>query len=172
VSTNKLKNLTAMKKITSILVMALLFIGYSVSAQTTTTAPTSTTTTTVKPKNNKAPVIKFEKLEHDYGTIQQDANGDCEFKFKNVGKEPLVLSNVISSCGCTIPSWPKEPILPGKSASIKIHYDSHRVGTISKTITVLSNATEERVILTIKGNILAKPVEAVPEKPKSPVSNQ
>ena len=163
-----------MKKITSILVMALLFIGYSVNAQTTTTPTTTPTSTTpaVKPKSNKAPIIKFEKLEHDYGTIQQDASGDCEFKFKNVGKEPLVLSNVISSCGCTIPSWPKEPILPGKSASIKIHYDSHRVGTISKTITVLSNATEERVILTIKGNILAKPVEAVPEKQKSPVSNQ
>lgn len=155
-----------MKKITSVLMLSLLFIAFSTSAQQQTEPKKEPV------KSTKAPVIKFEKLVHDYGTIQQNANGDCEFKFKNTGKEPLVLSNVITSCGCTTPSWPKEPIMPGKSAVIKIHYDTNRIGTISKTITVVSNATEERVILTIKGNILAKPAETLPEKTKSPVSNQ
>jgi hypothetical protein len=164
-----------MKTITSIAVFAMLSMAVTVNAQQKTTpavTPAATTATPQAQKSNKAPIIKFEKLVHDYGTINQGDNGECEFKFKNTGKEPLVLSNVISSCGCTVPSWPKEPIMPGKSSTIKIKYDSNRVGTISKTITVLSNATEDRVTLSIKGNILAKPVEAVPEKPKSPVTNQ
>ncbi len=155
-----------MKKIASILMVSLFFIAISASAQQQTTPKKEPT------KNPKAPIIKFEKLVHDYGTIQQNANGDCEFKFKNTGKEPLVLSNVITSCGCTTPSWPKEPIMPGKTGVIKIHYDTNRIGTISKTITVLSNGTEDRVTLTIKGNVLAKPAETLPEKTKSPVSNQ
>jgi hypothetical protein len=165
-----------MKKITSIIMLALIFIAVSTNAQVQPTTPTTPATPAtpaaiVKP-NPKAPVIKFENLIHDYGTIQYDADGNCEFKFKNTGKEPLVLSNVTASCGCTTPSWPKEPILPGKSSSIKVHYDTKRVGTISKTITVMSNATEDRVVLQIKGNILAKPVETIPEKAKSPVTNQ
>lgn len=160
-----------MKKITSIVMLSLIFIAVSGNIQAQKATPATSTPTASKP-NPKAPVIKFEKLVHDYGTIQQDANGECEFKFKNTGKEPLILSNVVSSCGCTVPSWPKEPILPGKSASIKVKYDTKRIGTISKTITVMSNATEDRVILSIKGNILAKPAETLPEKAKSPVTNQ
>jgi len=121
--------------------------------------------------NPKAPQIKFDKLTYDYGTLKQGANGDCEFKFKNIGKEPLILSNVVASCGCTTPSWPKEPIMPGKSSVIKVHYDTQRLGTISKTITVMSNASNDNVKLSIAGNILAKPTETLPEKPKSTVSN-
>lgn len=164
-----------MKKITSIVMLSLMFIAISGNTQAqkaTSAAPAPAATTTAPKPNPKAPVIKFEKLVHDYGTIQYDADGNCEFKFKNTGKEPLILSNVVSSCGCTVPSWPKEPILPGKSSSIKVHYDTKRVGTISKTITVMSNATEDRIILSIKGNILAKPAETLPEKAKSPVTNQ
>lgn len=114
--------------------------------------------------NPNAPIITFDKLEHDYGTIEQNANGDCEFKFTNNGKEPLILSNVRSSCGCTIPTWPRQPILPGQSDAIKVHYDTKRVGIISKTITVFSNAKEAQVTLKIKGNILAGPAEKMPEK--------
>jgi hypothetical protein len=112
--------------------------------------------------------IQFETTVHDYGTMQQDANGDCEFKFKNTGTEPLVLSNVVASCGCTTPSWPKEPLMPGKSSVIKVHYDTKRIGIISKQITVMSNAKTDRVILNIKGNVLAKETEKVPEKTQSP----
>lgn len=114
--------------------------------------------------------IQFEKTTHDYGTIMQDADGNCEFKFKNIGNEPLVLSNVASSCGCTVPSWPKEPILPGKSSAIKIHYDTKRVGNISKQITVMSNAKSDRILLNIKGNVLQKEAEKTPEKVQSPTT--
>lgn len=101
-------------------------------------------------------VITFEKTIHDYGTILQGGDGQCEFAFTNTGTNPLVLSNVRSSCGCTVAEWSKEPILPGKSSSIKVRYDTNRVGTIAKSITVTSNAKNSTVKLTIKGNVVAK----------------
>lgn len=110
-------------------------------------------------------VIKFNKLVHDYGTIYQNADGNSEFSFTNKGDQPLVLSSVRSSCGCTVPQWPKEPILPGQSGSIRVTYDTKRIGTISKQVTVLSNATESQVTLNIKGNVLQKPEEVFPLKP-------
>ena len=100
--------------------------------------------------------IVFAKTIHDYGTIVQGADGNCEFKFTNKSKEPLVLSNVTSSCGCTVPVWPREPIAPGKSGSIKVKYDTNRVGLINKSITVNSNAANNPVMLQIKGNVTPK----------------
>ncbi len=114
--------------------------------------------------NKKGAIIKFESNVHDYGSIFQGADGNCEFKFTNQGDEPLVLSSVRSSCGCTVPSYPKDPILPGQSNVIKVTYDTKRLGTISKQITVVSNATEATVLLSIKGNVLQKPNEVLPEK--------
>jgi len=104
--------------------------------------------------NPNAPVITFEKTTHDYGTLTKGGDGTCEFKFKNTGVEPLILSNVTSSCGCTVPEWPREPIMKGKSASIKVKYDSNRIGAINKTITVMSNAKEASVQLRIIGNVV------------------
>jgi hypothetical protein len=115
-------------------------------------------------QQSKGPVIKFNVVVHDYGTIYQGADGNCNFSFKNEGDEPLILSNVRSSCGCTVPSWPKDPILPGQTSSIKVTYDTKRLGTISKQITVSSNATEPSLVLNIKGNVIAKPNEILPEK--------
>ncbi len=103
--------------------------------------------------------IKMDKMTHDYGTIPQGANGDCEFKFVNNGKEPLVITNCQGSCGCTVPVCPKEPILPGKSGVIKVKYDTNRPGGIYKTVTVNSNAKSGNIVLTIKGTVDPKPVE-------------
>lgn len=103
--------------------------------------------------------IKFDKTVHDYGTIKQGADGGCEFKFTNTGKEPLIISNCQGSCGCTVPSCPKEPILPGKVGIIKVHYDTKRVGPISKTVTVQSNAMSGTQTIQIKGTVEAAPVE-------------
>jgi hypothetical protein len=93
--------------------------------------------------------IKMDKLTHDYGNIQQGANGECEFKFTNNGKEPLVITNCQGSCGCTVPQCPKEPILPGKSGVIKVKYDTNRPVGIYKTVTVNTNAKSGNVVLTI-----------------------
>lgn len=104
--------------------------------------------------------IEFEKLEHDYGTIDQGANGTTEFRFTNTGTEPLIISNAKGSCGCTVPEWPKEPIAPGASAAIKVKYDTKRVGPISKTVTITSNAVDNATaLLKIKGTVNAVATE-------------
>lgn len=101
--------------------------------------------------------ILFEKLEHNYGTIQKGSEGNCEFTFVNNGNEPLILSNVRASCGCTTPNWTKEPIMPGKTGTIKVHYNTNNIGGFSKTITVTSNAVDlPRVVLKIKGNVVTE----------------
>lgn len=100
--------------------------------------------------------IKFESEVVDYGTLSQDGDGNREFKFTNIGKEPLILQSVNSSCGCLVASWPKEPIAPGKSGVIKAHYDTKRVGKFEKTLTVQSNDVERpAIVLKIKGEVLA-----------------
>jgi len=102
-----------------------------------------------------APVIEFTELTHDYGTIKQQADGSCEFVFKNNGKTPLILSNVQSSCGCTVPQWTREPIKKGESGTIKVKYNTNNVGPFMKSITVYSNATNNPIRLTIKGTVEA-----------------
>ncbi len=100
--------------------------------------------------------LTVDKEVHDYGTIQQGANGECFFVVTNTGTEPLVISECRGSCSCTVPDWPKEPIAPGKSATIKVKYDTNRVGPINKTVRVTSNATNSPLTtLTIKGNVVA-----------------
>jgi hypothetical protein len=103
--------------------------------------------------------IVFDKETHDYGTIEQGANGIYEFKFTNSGKEPLIISNCKGSCGCTVPSWPKEPIKPGGSGVIKVSYDTKRIGAFNKTVTITSNAKSNNKTITIKGVVNAKPEE-------------
>lgn len=98
--------------------------------------------------------IKFEHMEHDYGTIKNGANGIYEFKFTNTGKEPLLITEARGSCGCTVPEWPKEPIKPGASSAIKVSYDTKRTGAFTKTVTVTTNTKTPSTVLTIKGIVL------------------
>lgn len=107
--------------------------------------------------------IEFEKDVHDYGTIKNGADGTCTFDFKNTGNQPLIISNAKGSCGCTVPSWPKEPINPGQTATITVKYDTKRTGAINKSVTITSNAVNEPTkVLRIKGNVLPKPEGAAP----------
>jgi len=116
-------------------------------------------------KTQNGPEIEFEKVVHDYGNVPYNGNGECEFRFTNTGNEPLLVQKPKSSCGCTIPSWPKEPILPGESDVIKVTYRTNRVGAINKTVTVTSNAVKNAtVVLRIKGTVLDQPKEVVPAK--------
>jgi hypothetical protein len=116
--------------------------------------------------NTNAAQISFTQETIDYGNIKKDANGEREFVFKNTGKEPLIITNCVGSCGCTVPVWPKTPIAPGEKASIKVKYDTRRVGRFQKTVTVTSNAGTPTKVLTIKGN-----VEDVPATATTPVNN-
>jgi hypothetical protein len=121
---------------------------------------------TSTPANDDAnmPEITFEKMTHDYGTIYVGDDGNCEFRFTNTGKQPLILTTVRASCGCTVPSYPRDPIMPGQSASVKVRYDTNRQGAILKQVTVVSNAKNSSVVLTIKGNVIPKPAEELPMK--------
>ena len=108
--------------------------------------------------------ISFTELEHNYGTIMKGGNGECEFTFKNEGNEPLILSNVKASCGCTTPSYTQKPVMPGQTGTIKVKYNTNNVGGFSKTVTVTSNAVDNpRVVLRIKGNVKQDAAPAAPE---------
>ena len=117
--------------------------------------------------------IAFEKETHDYGVMQQHGNGECVFVFKNTGTEPLIISNAKGSCGCTVPSWPREPIAPGAKGELKVKYDTKRIGLINKSVTIQSNAvTTPTKIIRIKGEIIAPDATATPVKPAAgPVSS-
>lgn len=114
-------------------------------------------TATVVPENPNAPEIIFEKEVLDYGTIKFDSEGTREFKFTNTGKEPLIIYSATGSCGCTVPTAPKEPIKPGESAVIKVRYDTKRGGSFEKTVTVSSNAKTPSKTLKIKGVVEPAP---------------
>ena len=118
-------------------------------------------TTTPNPVNPNAPKFKFESEVIDYGVIEHNADGNREFKFTNVGKEPLIISNAAGSCGCTTPVWPKEPIKPGGTGVIKVHYATDRVGNFEKTVTLTSNADQPSKVLKIKGEVKPDPTPAV-----------
>jgi hypothetical protein len=107
--------------------------------------------------------IDFKKEVHDYGTIEQGADGTCEFEFKNTGTQPLIIQSAKGSCGCTVPSYPQAPIAPGQSATIKVKYDTNRVGPINKSVTITSNASNEPTkIVRIKDNVNAGPQGGAP----------
>ncbi|MRI00459.1 DUF1573 domain-containing protein [Kriegella sp. EG-1] len=99
--------------------------------------------------------IDFKTETVDYGEIAKGADGVRIFEFTNTGNAPLIISKVSSSCGCTIPKKPEDPILPGKTGEIQVKYDTNRVGPIRKAITVISNADTPTKVLKIKGEIKA-----------------
>ena len=107
-------------------------------------------------KSTEIGVFHFEQEVIDYGTINQNDNGVRTFKFTNRGRSPIVISNVKTTCGCTVPTYPKQAILPGESGTIDIKYATNRLGTFSKSITVISNADEGQKKLRIKGNVITK----------------
>ena len=105
------------------------------------------------------PVMTFEKTEIDYGTIAQGSDPLRKFKFKNTGTEPLVIKNARGSCGCTVPTYKKEPITAKESGDIEVRYDTQRVGPFTKTVTIETNEGEQPRVLTIKGVVTEKKVE-------------
>ena len=113
------------------------------------TSPKSATET-----SNKQAVIKFDKEEHDFGNLLQGEVVTYSFHFTNTGNMPLIISEVGSSCGCTVGDYPREPIAPGKKGDIKVTYDSKgHHGFQSRTLTVLSNTNPAKTVLRIKGTV-------------------
>jgi hypothetical protein len=96
------------------------------------------------------PKITYEVDYVDYGEVEFGGNGERVWKFKNTGKEPLIITNAKGSCGCTVPTYPKEAIMPGQTKEITIKYDTKRPGPIAKTVTITTNEPEGSNTHTIK----------------------
>ena len=118
----------------------------------------TTETTPVTPAaNGKLAKIEFNKVEHDFGTINAGDKVETEFMVKNIGDADLIIIDAVGSCGCTVPNPPKEPIKPGASAPIKVTFDSTgKSGQQSKTVTLTTNTANGKENFTIKANILPK----------------
>ncbi len=119
--------------------------------------------------NENAPVLTFEQDVIDYGTIDRNANGTRVFVFTNTGEEPLIISNLQGSCGCTTPdrSIVNRPFAPGETGELKVRYDTNRLGRFQKTVTVTSNAQRPTMRLTIKGNVRQPQTTPVNENSES-----
>ena len=103
--------------------------------------------------------IDFVSKVVDYGIIEHNADGARKFVFTNNGTEDLLIKNAKGSCGCTVPTWPREAIAPGTTAEIGVKYATNRVGKFTKTITLTTNASKKPVILTVKGEVNPAPKE-------------
>lgn len=117
--------------------------------------------------NDNQASFKFEKDEIDFGTIEQGESTTHEFKFTNTGSEPLIISKAEGSCGCTVPIFPKEPIMKNQTATIKVTFNSTgKSGIQDKTVTITSNAKQNPMIIHIKGTVLKQAEQPSTDKPK------
>jgi hypothetical protein len=135
-----------MKKLVTFVFAIALFTGTSINAQE-------------KKAALKGAMIEFNQEVIDYGDVEYASNGEREFIIKNTGDAPLVITRTKGSCGCTVPTKPSEPILPGKTGIMKVKYDTKRANqAFSKTVTVTSNAVNfPSKTVKIKGKVLANP---------------
>jgi len=140
------QNSKKMKKLILLLILPVMVAVYA-NAQTSQAAPV----------NPNAPVAKWDKMVNDFGDITFNVPKTAEFTLTNAGKEPLIISSAKASCGCTNLKYASEPILPGKSAVVSATYNAASQGVFTKTVTVITNADPNPVVLQIKGNVLPKP---------------
>ena len=150
-----------MKKIL-LLAMLVVFGATTMNAQTKSKSKKAAKTAKVAIPKVEGAGMLFESETIDYGTIAHKANGEREFVFVNNGNKPLIITGASGSCGCTVPTYPKEPIMPGAKGVSGVKYDTNRGGQpFNKTVTVKSNAVQgDSKILTIKGTVI--PAETTP----------
>lgn len=143
-----------MKKIIALALLVTLGVTTS-NAQETTKKLKATNTKLATAKVNGAGMV-FVTETIDYGTVAYNSDGRREFVFTNNGNKPLIITNAQGSCGCTVPTYPKEPIAPGAKGVIGVKYDTSRAGqAFTKTVTLTTNAVVPSKTLTIKGNVSA-----------------
>lgn len=129
-----------------------LFIFSGIAASAQSSAP---------PAATPSEVLKLKDSTYDFGKIQQGRPVTTVFEIMNVSSEPLVLENVVASCGCTTPAWNREAIKPGGTSSIKVGYNAAAEGVFSKTITVQYGGSKTKTII-ITGNVYKAPATSVP----------
>jgi len=135
-----------MKKVL-LLALSLTAAGFTAQAQTTPAKPAAAAKTA-------GPAIIFEESKYDFGSVAQGGMVDHTFKFKNTGTQPLIISNIGVSCGCTTPEYTKAPVMPGKTGSIAAHFNSAgKMGMQNKVLTIESNATAGPTTVSLVGEV-------------------
>lgn len=147
-----------MKKLFSLLAILSLVTTFTF-AQENSTEPTPIGEVIEIQEAASGAIMNFEATEVNYGVIDQGSDPLRKFHFTNTGTEPLVIKNAKGSCGCTVPKYPKEPILPGETSVIEVRYDTKRIGKFTKRVTLTTNEGSEKRVLTIKGEVKKPPVE-------------
>ncbi len=139
-------------------ILAILFVAVWSVAGYAQTQPSTPGATPAK----GGPKLVWENPTVDYGEVKKGSDKVRKAVFYNRGTEPLIIKSARGSCGCTVPTWPKEPIMPGERGEIEISYDTHRVGPINKTVSVQTNEGDEEQKIYIKGNVLAEEDQTLP----------
>jgi len=138
----------------NLLLLVVVFVLGLCQANAQTVAPVATETKVVA--NLNAPKAKFDKTVSDFGEIEQGTPKEAQFVLSNEGKEPLIISSAKAGCGCTNLKFSQDPILPGKSSVIAATYNAAAMGDFTKSITVITNADPNPVLLMIKGKVVEK----------------
>jgi len=139
-----------MKKLFSLLTLLSFAVTFTFAQVQPATAPATAPA--------DGPVMELASETVDFGTIEQDSDPYRSVTFKNTGTEPLIIKNAKGSCGCTVPTYPKEPILPGEEKEIKIRYATNRLGKINKTVTLFTNEGKDvKRMLKVVGQVKKKP---------------
>lgn len=127
----------------------------SVSGGATSLSQAAQSSGTVQPAESSGPVtsIKFDNSTHDFGTLATGEKAQYKYEFTNTGKEPLIISNVKASCGCTAPSYSREPIAPGKRGFIDVEYSATGSGDVSKSVTITANTEPANTIIYLKAHV-------------------
>ena len=107
-------------------------------------------------KAEEPKALEWKKETHDFGNVTEGTKAKYTFTFVNKGTEPAVITSATASCGCTVPSWPKTPVVPGDSGIIQVKYSAAASGAIDKLVSVFSNATETPMSLSLKGIVVKK----------------
>lgn len=161
------KQIFIMKRITTLfsLVFAMALVGVSCKdkASNKIVADNVENATSRDEAQKLVPVMTFEKAEHDFGTIEQGTPQETIFKFTNTGNAPLIITDAKSSCGCTVPDPPKEPVAPGETGELLVKFNGSGQNQVTKTITVTANTAKGSEILRIKAFV--NPKNAVPAGP-------
>lgn len=115
-------------------------------------------------------VAKFATETHDFGKIEQGKPATFTFEFKNTGTDPIIINDATASCGCTKPTFSREPIMPGKTGSVSATYNAAAMGPFNKSVTVTSNGESPSVVLYLKGEVIAKEAAQTVAAPVAPAA--
>jgi hypothetical protein len=154
-----------MKKIINVLCIVFLFTSIALAQTQPKADAKMVEKKEMQMEEATGPQMTFENKVVDYGTVEKGSEPLRKFHFTNTGIAPLVIKQAKGSCGCTVPDYPKEPIMPGATGVIDVRYDTNRIGPFTKTISLSTNVNDEKIVLTIKGKVETVPQDqSVPAK--------